>query len=132
MRKLRWALPFACLCMTSCVLTPGGGGSTQSVRDSVKDGEAIVIKLELTVWGSGGIKDRYKDVVASYRRVGETGYETVAAKLLSQSDKSEMYEFIIPAFPNGTGGEVEYFIEMKMDGQLNHIQGIKKVRIDHS
>ncbi|MBZ5728266.1 MAG: hypothetical protein LAP87_25175 [Acidobacteriia bacterium] len=127
------ALSVVCVLTVSCMFTPGGGGSTQSGPDSVKAGEPIVINLELSVWGSGGsIDGRYKDIVLFYRCVGDSEYKTIEPRLISRHDKSEVYEFTVPAVANETSREVEYYLEMKLDGHLNRIEGIKKIRIDHS
>jgi hypothetical protein len=131
-KKSVWAVPVLFLLPAACSLTPGGGGSTQTVSDTVKAGHSIFLGLELSVWGSGGsIKGRYTDIVASYRRLGESDYKTVAPKLVSEAEKTVVYQFVIPTLPTEAGGEIEYYIDTKFDGHLNHIPGIKKIRVEH-
>jgi hypothetical protein len=109
---------------------PGGGGSTQIAPDVVNAGEPTVIKLELTVWGAGGsIKGRYTDVYLHYRLVGETTYKKVQPKLVSQYETQEIYDLTIPSYPKGTSGEIEFYFELKLDGHVNQIEGLKKIKL---
>lgn len=109
----------------------GGGGITQIVPDTVKSGDPAVVDLKLTVWGGGGpIKGRYTDIFLNYQITGQDVLGQLKPKLISQDEKSETYEFIIPGFPKGTkGGEIQYSIEAKLDGQPSRIEGIKKIQI---
>jgi len=121
---------FLCLLGASCQFTPGGGGSDQVVPDIIKAGEPAVIKLDLSVWGSGGaIKGRYTDISLHYRLVGEDSYKTLLPKLISQGEKREVYEFTLPAYPKGTDGEIEYYFELKLDGHPSRVDGMKKIKI---
>ncbi len=114
---------------TSC--SPGGGGSTQLAPDRITAGNPAVIKLELSVWGSGGnIKGRYTGIKTFYRLVGTQGYSAVDAKRTSQDATHEAYEFVIPPYSVGTSGEIEYYFELKLDGQPSRIDGIRRIRIE--
>jgi len=114
----------------------GGGGSDQIVPDSVKAGEPAVIVIVLSVWGSGGsIKGRYRDLVLSYRLTGESEFKTIQPESIPvpykefDKDKFEAYRFTLPPYPKGMKGEIEFYFEVKFDGQKNHIKGIKKISI---
>lgn len=123
----------ACLLVFSrCALTPGGGGSTQNIPESVKAGDSARVKLGLSVWGAGGsIKGRYTDVVAFYRLVGESGYKgPLSPTVLPQDETHEVYEFSFPAYPQGTQGEIEFFFELKLDGQPSRIAAGRKIKIE--
>jgi hypothetical protein len=131
--KATSAICFLCffLLLGGCAFGPGGGGGTQTAPDSVKPGEPAVIKLELSVWGSGGdIKGRYRDIAVSYRLVGERGYKMLSPRLVSQDKKHEVYQFTIPAYPEGTKGEIEYFFDVTLDGHHSRIEGIKKIKVE--
>jgi len=118
----------------------GGGGSTQNAPDSVKPGEPALVKLDLSVWGSGGlIKDRYTDVAFYYRLVGEPNYKILKSNpipVIFTGDQEkfngmyESYTFTIPPYSKGTTGDIEYYFEMKLDGHLNRIDGIKKIKVN--
>lgn len=79
----------------------------------------------------GGLKigaaPRHTDISLHYRLVGEDGYKALAPKLISQDEKREVYEFKLPAYPQGTMGEVEYYFELKLDGHPNRVDGMKKI-----
>ena len=68
--------------------------------------------------------------MASYRLVGESGYRSVSPELVSQEKDREFYKIPIPTYPQGTRGEIEYFIDLKLGGQPSRINGIKKIRIE--
>ena len=120
----------AILLISGCEAPAGGGGSTQTAPDSVEAGEPAVIELELSVWGSReGIQGRYTGVEAYYRLVGESKYGSVKPRLVLQEKDREFYKITIPAYPEGTQGEVEYFITLNLDGHPSRINGMKKVKI---
>lgn len=107
----------------------GGGGSVQTAPDTVKPGEPAKVSLKLSVWGGGGsIKDRYSDIFLVYQITGEDLLGQLTPKLVSQDDKSQLYEFSIPTRKNA-GGEITYSIELKLDGQPSRFEGIKKIKI---
>ena len=115
-----------CFLMLGCVA--GGGGSNQTAPDMIKAGEPAIIRLELSVWGSGGtIENRYTDIKGYYKLSSEESYKIISPKLISQNKKSEEYEFKIPAYPQGTSGKIEYYFEMKLDGHFNSVNGIKSI-----
>jgi hypothetical protein len=133
-RSGKTALAVSVLCalsLSSCMLAPGGGGSIQSSPESVKAGEPAVLRLELSVWGSGkDISGRYADVAVFYRLVGAAQYEgPLKAQPVPHDAKHESYEFTIPGYPTGTTGEIEFYFALKLDGQPSRIEGLKKIRI---
>lgn len=119
-----------CLLGAECQPSPGGGGSAQVVPDAIKAGEPAVIILELSVWGAGGaIKGRYTDISLHYRLVGEDGYQALPPKLISQGEERAVYEFKLPAYPQGTTGEIEYYFGLKLDDHPSRIDGMKKIKV---
>lgn len=117
--------------LVAAACTPaGGGGSTQVAPDAVGAGEPIVIGLELSVWGAGGeIEGRYSDILLFYRMAGEREYRTARPELVSRGATRESYQVVIPAVPAGSRGEIEYYIELKLDGQPSRLEGTKKIRV---
>ena len=110
----------------------GGGSSVQVAPDTVKAGESAKVSLKLSVWGgSGSIKDRYSDIFLIYQITGEDLLGQLTPKLVSQDDKNQVYEFSIPT-RKGASGEITYSIELKLDGQPNRFEGIKKIKITDS
>jgi hypothetical protein len=119
----------------------GGGGSEHIVPDSAKNGEPIVIGLRVNTWGAGGkIEGRYTNISLAYRLVGENEYQLLQPRPgilpsnytnpdLPKTLQYEAYEFIIPPYPKGTIGEIEYYIDMTFDGYPSHTEGIKKIRL---
>ena len=115
--------------LPSC-FQPGGGGFNQTSPETVRAGEPAILTLEAYVWGAGGpIAGRCTQVAAFYRLTGSTEYQKVLPTLVSQNDKRELYRFTIPPFPAGTEGQIEFYFEVKLDGYLNHINGLKKITI---
>lgn len=120
----------------------GGGGATHSVPDVATTTMPTQIMVVLTTWGGGGsISGRYTDTSLHYRLVGEDIYnkvDPVSAPLPDNykeamaRDKSNQYEalsFTIPAYPKGTKGEVEYYVDTTLDGHFNHQNGIKTIKL---
>lgn len=117
----------------------GGGGISEIAPDTVQTGQPATVKLELSVrGGEGRVMGRYTDIVFYYRKVGETNYKSLTATPVpivytgeqqKFNGKYESYSFIIPPYPKGTTGEIEYYYDMKLDGQLNHTVGLKKIKI---
>jgi hypothetical protein len=116
-----------------------GCGTTEYPPDSVRAGEAIPIRFEVSTWGSGHQAKRVKDISLEYRLVGEERLATLKPVLLSsKAPKNSVpnnevftYVFTIPAYPAGTRGEVEYFTNLTLDGFPNHHQGTKKIKIEN-
>lgn len=107
----------------------GGGSSEQVVPDSVKAGESVKVSLKLSVWGGDEqIEGRYRDIFLYYSITGQDFLRSVEPKLLSQDEKSQTYEFSIPTSKN-YAGEITYIFEFMFDGQINRIDGIKKIKI---
>ena len=119
----------------------GGGGSEYIVPDIAKTGEPITIGLILNTWGKHTklISERYTNISLNYRLVGESSYKTLQPKLvdlpanykaaISDIVQYEKYEFTIPAYPIGTKGEIEYYVDMTFDGYASHTEGIKKIKV---
>ena len=120
----------------------GGGGATHSVPDIATTTKPIQIMVILTTWGGGGsISGRYKDTSLYYRLVGEDIYNKVNSvptplpenyKAAMERDKNNQYEailFTIPAYPKGTKGEVEYYVDTILDGHFNRQNGIKTIKL---
>ena len=119
----------------------GGGGSEQITPDTTKSGQSNIIKFIVNAWGGGGpIKGRFTDIALHYRLVGQTNYEIIQPKLIALPEnfqkavtktlQYEAYEFIIPPYPQGTTGSIEYYIELKFDGYFSKTEGIKKIKIE--
>src|SRR3989344_3936881 len=107
----------------------GGGATVQTAPDSIKAGEAATIKFEVSVPGSKqNINGRYTDIVMHYN-LTEFDSNFTQPKLISQTKDKEVYEFTIPPYPAGTQGEISYYIELKLDGHANRIEGYKKIKI---
>jgi hypothetical protein len=114
----------------ACQVSPGGGGSEQVAPDVVKAGGPAVVQLTLSVWGAGGaIRGRYTDISLHYRLVGEGDSKILRPKLISQEEKREVYEFTIPAYPEETIGEIEYYLELNLDGHHSRINGMKRIKV---
>src|SRR4030095_14030211 len=116
--------------------TRGMGGSHQIVPDSAKAGEPIVLRLRLFVIGTVlgfprvSIKGRYKLVRLHYRLVGETDWHPLEPdKHIPEPEQarkgyeSEMYEFVIPPYREGTTGEIEFYFVFVLDGHPNRVDG---------
>jgi hypothetical protein len=82
------------------------------------------------------IKGRYKDVKLYYRLVGEPDYRVLKPdKRIAEPEKaregheSELYEFVIPPYPKGTSGEIEYYFEFVFDGRPNKVDRVKRIAL---
>jgi len=118
-----------------------GGGSSHIVPDTAKNGEPLTIGLLLNTWGkhSKPISKRYTDISLYYRLVGENEYKLLQSTLVDLPDNLKgfesvtsqyaKYEFTIPAYPKGTIGEIEYYVNLVFDGHSNHAEGIKKIKL---
>ena len=118
----------------------GGGGSEQYAPDTVGTGEPAVVKFYVSAWGGGGpIKGRYTGISLHYKLVGENTYKAVQPqpvalpdnyqKVVSKTNQWEAYEFLIPPYPKGTTGEIEYYIDLTFDGYPSRQDGIKKIKL---
>lgn len=118
----------------------GGGGSEQYAPDTIKTGEVAVVKLYVSAWGGGGaIKGRYTNISLHYKLVGKNTYKNVQPqsvvlpdnyqKVVSKTNQWEAYEFLIPPYPNGTTGEIEYYIDLTFDGYSSRQEGIKRIKL---
>lgn len=121
---------FLAFLISSCLSTPGGGGSTQTAPHTIRAEEGGLLRLELSVWGAGGpIEGRYTDVVAFHRLVGQNTYTSTPSKLVSQDKAHQIYEFRILPYPRGTAGEIEYYFELKLDGHHSRVNGKKRIKL---
>lgn len=110
----------------SC-MQPGGGGVTQVAPETVRVGEPATIRLDLSVWGAAGKADgRYTNIKVWHRRESQGAFQPVAATPVSGTDKVAIFEARIPGQP---AGEIEYYIELELDGHLNRIAGLRKIRV---
>jgi hypothetical protein len=101
---------------------PGGGGSREVAPSLVHPCEPTVVRLELSVWGGGGpIAGRYSDVRMYYQMPGEDGDHALAPKLVSRSDTTEVYEFIVPPLRAGTQATIDHYFEVTLDGERTRI-----------
>lgn len=118
----------------------GGGGSEQIAPDTVQAGEPADVTLIVTATGGGGkIQGRFTNLSLHYRLVGENTYKSIQPQssalpdnfktVQSKTFQSEAYKFIIPPYPKGTTGEIEYYTEMTFDGYQSRQDGVKKIKI---
>jgi hypothetical protein len=123
-------LALAALALTGCI-TPGGGGVNMTFPDSIAAGEAIPIRVEVSVFDVPRIEGRFRDLALHYRLVGESTFRTSAAARRIDVDKaSEAYEFSIPPYPPNTCGSIELYLTMQFDGRASRTDGHKKIRVD--
>jgi hypothetical protein len=118
----------------------GGGGSEQYAPDNVSTGQPAIIQLIVSTWGSGGpIKGRYTGISLSYKLASETDYKTLQPEAIPLPDNYqkvetaikqwEAYQFTIPPYPQGKSGQIQYYIDLKLDGQANRINGAKQIQV---
>lgn len=118
----------------------GGGGQQLNVPDVITAGEPTDIQLIVTATGGGGpIQGRYTEMFFHYRLVGESEYRTLRPESIllpenfkavqSKTFQSEAYQYVIPSFPVGTIGEVEYYSELTFDGYPSRQEGLKRIQI---
>ena len=118
----------------------GGGGSIQEPPATVQAGQPATVNYIVNVWGQGGpIAGRYRDITLHYRLTGETDYRAVAAqpaplpenyrKATTERNQWEAYEFVIPPYPVGQGGTIEYYVTSKLDGHANKQAGLKTIAV---
>ena len=97
--------------------------------DFISAKQGGIIRLELAVWGSGGdIAGRYTDVRLSYRLVGERDYKTAGIRVISSDSRRRVLEARIAPL-DGAQGEIEYFVELKLDGHYSRFDGSKRIQI---
>lgn len=118
----------------------GGGGSEQYPPATVQSGQPAIVKYIVSVWGQGGaIAGRYRDITLHYRLTGDADYREVAArpaplpdnyrKATTERNQWEAYEFVIPPYPVGQGGTIEYYVTSKLDGHANKQAGLKTITV---
>jgi len=95
-------------------------------------GEAVKIRLDVWVWGAGGpVKGRYTELVLFYRLVGDEAFAAVMPQKISEDATREVFDFTIPSIPasKAGAGEIEYYIELKLDGQKSRIAGVHRITV---
>jgi hypothetical protein len=120
----------------------GGGGVDHLLPSTATTTLPTRITLVLGTWGGGNaISGRYKNTALYYHLGGESTYMLAVGGPVNlpknyqeamARDKENQYEamtFIIPAYPKGTEGEIEYYVDTTLDGHLNHMVGIKKIKL---
>ncbi len=108
----------------------GGFSINFNAPDTVVAGEPVGIQIEVSKPGSRrDIEGRYTNVILHYRLVGEPAYKSVPAVLKSQNQEQQVYEFIIPPYPVGTSGEIEYYIERTLDGEPGSVKPEKRITL---
>lgn len=119
---------------------PGGGGSEQFPPATATAGMPTRIGFIVNVWGDeGSIHGRFTDMVLHYQLVGENTYHSVTPvaaalpekyrQIASTNNQWLAYEFVIPPYPDGTLGEITYYITLKLDGHASKQPGIKIIKL---
>lgn len=113
---------------------PGGGGANEFPQRYEADG-ALVLRLRLNVWGSGGsIDGRYRNVMLLAAQAGPSAASTtdtattaslrVPGRIAPGGDaKTQWYEFRIPQGSFNSGSRLAYRYEVTLDGQVTQIPG---------
>jgi hypothetical protein len=118
------------LLISGCML-PGGGGSEQIVPDTVHAGSPAKFQLVMSVADINWIRGRFKDLKLFYRLAGDSVYREVhPARRFSVDHGREGYDFVIPPYPVGTRGTLEYRFTYRFDGHPNSVPGLKAVRVE--
>jgi hypothetical protein len=110
----------------------GGGGSTQTVPDSVLAGEPATVELHLSVIGNNAhIEGQYSNVALFHRLVGASDFQRVdPSRHVAVDDRHETYVFTIPPAPAGSTGSIELYFTATLSGQTTRIPGMKQIRIE--
>jgi hypothetical protein len=78
----------------------------------------------------GGVK-RWKNLRLHYRLVGETDYKPIQpSQHHIKNDKLALWVFVIPPYPPGTSGEIEFIVEYQMDETPGRVEGRKKIKLE--
>lgn len=138
-RPLLWFVVFSVTALLSCSFGGSGGGANHHVPDSVRSGDPIVITIDLMGWGTrGSVTKRFTDISLYYRLVGESQFKQGPLSSVSEpkplanltNGQLVACEFRIPPYPAGTKGQLEYYVDLKLDGHLNHQNGIKTIAVE--
>jgi hypothetical protein len=115
---IRVSLILSVLLLCGC---PGGGGSIHHPPDSIAYGEAMKLRLELSVWGAGFGKmaNRYTEIRCHYKSEKAKSFSTLEGKVESEAKDRLFVVFELPAFSEQDGAFVEYYIDSKLDGHYN-------------
>jgi hypothetical protein len=108
-----------CLSLVRCSCGGTSGIAYLQPPESAKAGEWIAIKFDVSS-RTGNVKDRFTDISLRYRLRGQSDFKVVRPTLVSSTTRMESYVFMIPPYPDGTKGKVEYTLEFKLDGLVNH------------
>jgi hypothetical protein len=87
--------------------------------------------LDLYVWGAGGdIGPRFELLSFEYRLTNEPTYRKLAATLHRQDAEYKILKLVVPPFPAGTVGTLEYRFEVTLDdNDVQAVIGKKRVKI---
>jgi hypothetical protein len=77
----------------------------------------------------GDIAGRYTDISLLYRLVSEPSFKTSSPRLVSQTARQQIYEFVIPAYPIATTGRIEYRVDFRFDGSQRSSPGIRQLDV---
>jgi len=110
--------------------TPGAGMSVEAPPQFRSDG-SVAIRLEVSVWGSGGsIGGRYKDVllVLTPGATPSAGVPPIriAGRVVRATDTTEVREFIVPA-NIASQSNIGYRFELEFDGRSQQHAGHYKL-----
>ena len=96
----------------------GGGGTVHHPPKIIEAGKPTVLRLELSVWGSGwgDMRDRFTSVTCHYRLVGEARFKSISMKAVSVESDRMFMECTLPSFEREAGTAVEYYFDKKFDG----------------
>ncbi len=115
--------------------------SDQITPDRTKIGQPTVIQFIVETAGEacGPIRGKFTDFFLHYKLTGQDKYTTLPARTIplpqnyqnvaSTAMQFEAYEFEIPPYPRGTAGQIEYYIESKLNGEARTTNGYKKITI---
>lgn len=131
LRRWRTQVAVIALLISGCI-TPGGGAAEQVVPDVITAGQPATLQLKLSIFEANArVKGRFKDVALRYRLVGDSTFRVAQTPQPRQIARNvETYDFILPPFPPGTRGKMEFFFTAHLDGHPSPaIEGIKQVRV---
>lgn len=112
-------------------MLPGGGGSDQIVPNSIHAGEPATFQLVMSAADIKWVRGRFKDLKLFYRLAGDPSYRQVEPSRRFDVEQSrEGYDFVIPPYPVGTRGRLEFYFTFRFDGHPNTAPGYKTVRVE--
>lgn len=112
-------------------MLPGGGGSEQIVPDVIHSGQPATFQLVMSAVDINWVSGRFRDLKLFYRLAGDSSYQQVApSRRFKVEQNREGYDFIIPPYPSGTRGTLEFYFTYRFDGHPNSASGYKAVRVE--